>query len=193
MRPVSAVEARLIPINMPDLPDLENNQSHSPPPIGSHQEVPSDNNNQDNIRNQGPITIPSNPQAVTSSESTSDQPDQEPEELPITPMNPEAQNSPHNNLNDNPCPQNVQPHEIPVPDDSSDELLCDLLTCEDVDVLTATAPDGENTVWRAEMDFNASLVETVCRCKENPTEEELVFLATNSKRQNGSEIEHTGT
>ena len=108
-------------------------------------------------------------------------------------MNPEAQNSPHNNLNDNPCPQNVQPHEIPVPDDSSDELLCDLLTCEDVDVLTATAPDGENTVWRAEMDFNASLVETVCHCKENPTEEELVFLATNSKRQNGSEIEHTGT
>jgi len=183
VRPVSAVEARLIPINMPDLPDLENNQSHSPPPIGSHQEVPSDNNNQDNIRNQGPITIPSNPQAVTSSESTSDQPDQEPEELPITPMNPEAQNSPHNNLNDNPCPQNVQPHEIPVPDDSSDELLCDLLTCEDVDVLTATAPDGENTVWRAEMDFNASLVETVCHCKENPTEEELVFLATNSKRQ----------
>ena len=168
MRPVSAVEARLIPINMPDLPDLENNQSHSPPPIGSHREVPSDNNNQDNIRNQGPITIPSNPQAVTSSESTSDQPDQEPEELPITPMNPEAQNSPHNNLNDNPCPQNVQPHEIPVPDDSSDELLCDLLTCEDVDVLTATAPDGENTVWRAEMDFNASLVETVCHCKENP-------------------------
>ena len=183
VRPVSAVEARLIPINMPDMPNLENSQSHSPLPIESHQEVPSAINNQDNRSNQGPITIPNNPQTVTSSESTSDQPDQEPEELPITPVNPENQDSTHNVPDSNPETSNVQPHEVPVPDESSDELMCDLLTCEDINAMTATAPDGENTVWRAEMDFNASLVETVCHSANNPTEEELVFLATNSKRQ----------
>ena len=39
------------------------------------------------------------------------------------PNNPSLTN-PHVNLE-------LQPHEIPVPDDSADELVCDLLACVD--------------------------------------------------------------
>eukprot|EP00435_Cladocopium_sp_Y103_P029607 s2915_g7.t1 len=42
---------------------------------------------------------------------------------------------------------------------------------------------GENIVWRAELEFSQSLLESVCNTAEKPTEEEFLFLATAGKKQ----------
>lgn len=39
------------------------------------------------------------------------------------------------------------------------ELLCDLLTCVDEDAFAAFAPDGENLVWKAKLEFNQAQLE----------------------------------
>eukprot|EP00435_Cladocopium_sp_Y103_P075582 s29_g60.t1 len=176
IRPVSAVEARLIPLTMPSIPQIDdrrplpNNHPHNPntvsPEIPESRSLPN-----------APITIPEDNHNPPS--NASEQPD--PEGMPSTPhpsiMNNEI--SPSNNPPlENP---ELQPHEIPVPDDESDELLCDLLTC--TDEADPIMPDGENLVWRAEFEFSRSQLDAMCQNQHEPTTEEFLFLATAGKRQ----------
>ena len=183
IRPVSAVEARLIPIEMPTIPHVENTSMFNPQNNGTSQELPS----QRTVSNNNPITrvnnnIPENEEPVPTSQSASEQPDQEPEEMPSTPNTSEendggsksSQNQEHN--------PELQPHEIPVPDVAEDELLCDLLLCSDDDNLIDNAPNGEEIVWRAELEFSRTHVEQVCQSIQKPTEEEFVHLTTTGKR-----------
>ena len=187
IRPVSAVEARLIPLesriqamgtqsgtrseacqNVPredvSLPNPNTNNSNQSP---ENQHVPETSNNQ-----------------RPSSQVSSEQPDQEPDNNSqdqnnnnSTPNSPEHNN---NNLHDNP---ELQPHEIPVPDTSSDELFCDLLVSVDDDNNNVISPDGQDVVWRAELEFSREQLNAVCHVSQQPSEEELVFLATASKKQ----------
>eukprot|EP00435_Cladocopium_sp_Y103_P042518 s19_g11.t1 len=177
VRPVSAVEARLIPLSMPPIPNLESSsqcfQKHpnnqNPIITDESPEVPPVNS---------PITLPNAEENPPS--NASDQP--ESEGIPITPHNPEL-GSHVIPPESNPTIENpeLQPHEIPVPDDADDELLCDLLTCTDDHDLMM--PDGENLVWRAEIEISPNELATVCQSAQNPTEEEFLFLATAGKRQ----------
>eukprot|EP00435_Cladocopium_sp_Y103_P019412 s4226_g4.t1 len=174
VRPVSAVEARLIPIAMPSIPSLEH--SHN-----SNQNV---NNTEIPIAPQPPsdqLQMPVIEPQQSSSQSTSDQVDPEPEEMPSSPNNPDNDNHNLQYTNNPEDHRELQPHEIPIPDDASDELMCDLLTCTDEQ--PPMMPDGDGFVWRAELEFSQSQLDAVCQTSSQPTEEEFLFLATSSKKQ----------
>ena len=180
IRPVSAVEARLIPIEMPTIPQIEQTPT---PNQRINNELPSENS----TANNGPTTratsnIPEDNEPLPTSHSASEQPDQEPEGIPSTPNNPEdnspTQDVPHNQT----INPELQPHEIPVPDVAEDELLCDLLVCSDDDNLIDHSPNGEDIVWRAELEFSRNQLEQVCQHAQQPAEEELVHLTTTGKR-----------
>eukprot|EP00435_Cladocopium_sp_Y103_P006894 s1307_g2.t1 len=177
IRPVSAVEARLIPLSLTPIPHLESSSQHSHKNSNNQNAIITDESPENPPVN-SPITIP-NAEANPPS-NASGQP--ESEGIPITPRNPEL--GPHvippesNPTNEN---SELQPHEIPIPDDADDELLCDLLTCTDEHELLM--PDGENLVWRAEIEISPNELATVCQSSKNPTEEEFLFLATAGKRQ----------
>lgn len=183
IRPVSAVEARLIPIEMPTIPQVENTSMFNPQNNGTSQELPS----QRTVSNNNPITrannnIPENEEPVPTSQSASEQPDQEPEEMPSTPNTSEENDSGSRSSQNQEHNPELQPHEIPVPDVAEDELLCDLLLCSDDDNLIDNAPNGEEIVWRAELEFSRTHVEQVCQSIQKPTEEEFVHLTTTGKR-----------
>ena len=98
-----------------------------------------------------------------SSHSASEQPDQEPEEMPITPSNSPEMNPPSIIQNNPPENNELQPHEIPVPESAEDELLCDLLLCQDDDNCLNLLLEGENLVLRAEMEFSQHQLASVCQ------------------------------
>ena len=79
------------------------------------------------------------PPQRTPSQSSADQPDAE---------------TPRETENDTTIPEldTRQPHEIPIPDDTADELVCDLLTCHDVE--TEIGPDGQDLFWRTELEIS---------------------------------------
>ena len=140
VRPVSAVESLLIPstlMNNPETstegtPQVQLNQTAIVPEQTTN--VPSENTSTEN--NQPP------PQP---SSQSSEQPDQEPAggetprepiETETTTSHPETSNihqetNPNTNPNNQDSSPNTEPYQIPVPEETSDELLCDLLTCVD--------------------------------------------------------------
>ena len=99
--------------------------------------------------------------------------DQEPDN-PETPREPEVTNNP-------PEMGTREPYEIPIPDDVVDELVCDLLTCHDMD--NEIGPDGHNLFWRAELEISPEQLEKIMPYQNQSREEAFLFLATNAKKQ----------
>ena len=186
VRPVSAVEARLIP--------LDQNASDNGPK-SEHRDIPTMDRNatepiipESSNPNNNPITnnnpVPTNPSGIipndtnsppqrTPSQSSADQPDQEPENT----------ETPRETENDTTIPEldTRQPHEIPIPDDTADELVCDLLTCHDVE--TEIGPDGQDLFWRTELEISPEQVANAMQSQNQNREEAFLFLATTAKRQ----------
>ena len=186
VRPVSAVEARLIPLDQiandngrrSEHRDIQTLDRNATEPI-----IPESNN-----LNNNPITnnnlLPNNPNEIvpndtnnqpqrTPSQSSADQPDQEPENT----------ETPRETENDAIIPEldNRQPHEIPIPDDTADELVCDLLTCHDVE--TEIGPDGQDLFWRTELEISPEQLANAMQSQNQNQEEAFLFLATTAKRQ----------
>ena len=186
VRPVSALEAQEIPHVVPPIPDenshmnqlinnLPNNLNDTLNPNIPDEISTSNNSPNTNGHNpQRPIPEAMQPipeearpegsnQNSSSNSHSSDQPDQEPDL--------EAQQPP---------PETNNPNiaiETPVPDDDDDELFCDLLTCTDV-TAEMPVPNGTDYAWRMELD----VPEVISSDSYMPIEE-LIFVATNQKKQ----------
>ena len=98
LRPVSAVEARLIP-KIPTVEDQSPCASNNPP---SANEIPVTHSPPmvSNQMSPTPVTMPEDNPSQLSSYSASEQPDQEPKEMTITPNNSD-ENNPQSNLHEN--------------------------------------------------------------------------------------------
>ena len=95
IRPVSAVEARLIPITMPKIPNVEEQSQTPSGNTSSTQEIPNVKYfHTPSPKQYNPVTMPESQINQPSSHSASEQPDQEPEEMPITPSNSPEMNPP---------------------------------------------------------------------------------------------------
>ena len=181
IRPVSAVQAQLIPIE-DKLQAVQRSPNHGP--LNSNAINP--NNTEIPISNlQNNQTTSNSPENHhrSASNASSERPDQEPEETtPMTISNPTTPDNPsdQNNL---PEQSKLEPHEILVPDDTVDELMCDLLTCVDDANDELIGPFNDESVWRAELEFTQDQLESMCLDGSKPNEEELLMLATTAKRQ----------
>ena len=185
VRPVSALEAQEIPHVVPPNQDEQTHMSRLVNHMQSSRDetlnpnIPNDiiqNNNLSNNNITGPQrTMPDTMQSIPEGDNpegenqnlspnshSSVQPDQEPEL--------EVQQSPTEINNPNIA------IETPVPDDD-DELICDLLTCTDVNVEMPGAPDS-NYAWRMELD----VPEVISNDSYMPIED-LICVATNQKKQ----------
>ena len=199
VRPVSAVEARLIPLEITtrsetqQIPHRENTQpditipdanSHPVQPIittsNSHinENNPTSNNSEitPNDIPVGPVNeAPANQQSLHPASESSEQPDQEPD-VPATHQNTSA-NTQHPE-------QALQPHEIAVPE-TDDELVCDILNCVDLDLEECHPEPGQ--VWQAEFDLDVPADDPL---KDN---EAYIFLATAGKKERTEVKLHTLT
>ena len=186
VRPVSAVEARLIPLDQiagDNGPRSEHRDILTMDRNATEPIIPeSSNPNNNPITNNNPV--PTNPSGIipndtnsppqrTPSQSSADQPDQEPENA----------ETPRETENDTTIPEldTRQPHEIPIPDDTADELVCDLLTCHDVE--TEIGPDGQDLFWRTELEISPEQLTNAMQSQNQNREEAFLFLATTTKRQ----------
>ena len=186
VRPVSAVEARLIPLDQIAGDNEPRSEHRDIPTMGRNATEPiipeSSNPNNNPITNNNPV--PTNPSGIipndtnsppqrTPSQSSADQPDQEPE----------TAETPRETENDTTIPEldTRQPHEIPIPDDTADELVCDLLTCHDVE--TEIGPDGQDLFWRTELEISPEQLTNAMQSQNQNREEAFLFLATTAKRQ----------
>ena len=177
VRPVSAAEAQLLPENA-QLP--ETTMVPGTEPISSQRElfqhaIPNTNSDniitviphQDHTINQqnNPIAIPTEQRDNHSRPASSqEQPDQEPDAIVEEPIQSE-----------------LPAHEVPVPDTDDDDeaLLCDLLICQDIDD-NSHLQDVSILAWRFNVEVPVDEVPThVCEDQL----EELIFLATNAKKQ----------
>ena len=122
--------------------------------------------NQTQMQN-GPQTVPVEPiPEVTSGESTSSQ----------TELEPDAEQG----VLEMPVEENLQGHQVPIPDSSEDELLCQGLISQDVDPICFVQDDMKNVSWRIEIKIGSEDIEA-WRKETNP--EDMLFLATAAKRQ----------
>ena len=121
VRPVSAVEAQLIPFE-------EQVKAHVNPSAPSPRTNSNNVNNTsiiptDNTSNATPTVIPNENPPRPNSPSSSDQPDQEPENPENAINTPSIAPAP-TDIPDNPSNNpELEPHEIPIPADDDDELL----------------------------------------------------------------------
>ena len=181
VRPVSAIEAQLIPKVIPDIQNQHTSTSTTdttpitiPNEPSQIRQTPAPNTitqplpiNTEAAQEQSPVV----PQQTTSPNSQdSHQPDQEPEanipENTQPAISPEISTEPTS-----------QPWEIPVPNEVDDELVCDLLLCEDDD---GPSPweTSESLAWRFEVD-----VPTYFMTEAESNVEDAILLATNQKKQ----------
>ena len=183
VRPVSAVEARLIPLDQVTTEAQRTQAQPNTRPQNTSNAMPEshsstinpmiiDNPNTSNPHGSNPNVNYHNPQH-TSSQSSSDQPDQEPDNQE-TPRESETAQNP-NEVDDR------EPYEIPIPDDSVDELVCDLLTCHDMD--NEIGPDGHELFWKTELEISQEQLEKTMSVQKQNREEAFLFLATNAKKQ----------
>ena len=188
IRPVSAVEARLIPLESQiqamrtsQLPEMDGPQNGTVSDVSLPNPMPNNTNPSQEV----PHLMSQNDQQRSNSHVSSEQPDQEPDNnSQDNNVNNSNTNSPSNdNCNSHNDNLELQPHEVPVPDESSDELLCDLLVSIDDADENRIEPDGTDVVWRAELEFSKDQLNAVCHASHQPSEEELVFLATTTKKQ----------
>ena len=181
VRPVSAVEAQLIPFEEqvkahvnPSAPSPRTNSNN----VNTTSIIPTDNTS-----NATPTVIPNENPPRPNSPSSSDQPDQEPENPENAINTPSIAPAP-TDIPDNPSNNpELEPHEIPIPADDDDELLCDLSTCMDDDPINSLWASHDDTVWRAEFEIGQPEMESECMSNKPPTEEEVLLLATSAKKQ----------
>ena len=145
------------------MPESQGSTTNTPPVNNPNQSNPPEISPNPNIHQ---------PQHVRS-QSSSDQPDQEPDN-PETPREPEGTKNP-------PEIDNREPYEIPIPDDVVDELVCDLFTCHDMD--NEIGSDAHNLFWRAELEISPEQLEKTMSYQNQNREEAFLFLATNAKKQ----------
>ena len=194
VRPVSAVEARIIPMENTISPAVEPQpqtdtrnvpqnlnipESEVRPrqiPARNEPEIPNNNLSPDNPNRSTEDNLPPDNPHRPNSES-SEQPDQEPE-LPVSIPNNSDENTQNTETQNTP----VQPHEIAVPE-SDDELVCDILNCVDLDLQECHPEPGQ--VWRAEFDID------VTPDSHNMQNEAYVFLATAGKKERTEVKLHT--
>ena len=180
VRPVSAVESLLIPSILINTPDRTTEMPTNTTPIPT------------SIPEATTTSTPIEPQPQSISSQSSEQPDQEPTgsgtprdntvEDPTSNTQETATAPAETTTEQNSTEPNtevlIEPHQIPVPDEISDELVCDLLTC--VDETNVNTSLNKDQVWRAEFQIP---VEQVNLCEELQQEEALLFLASASKKQ----------
>ena len=160
IRPVSALEARLVP-------ESEMSMSLQQPATMSDQNtpitIPQDSTPttipvDPNAQNETPTVAETTQSNIQSNSSTSSQPDQEPE----------------TNNNNGTTDDGVN---VPVPELSDDdELVCDTLICIDDDTDIFHVQD-QQLGWRFEIDIDPNIIDT-----EKCTTEEVILLATNQKK-----------
>ena len=192
VRPVSAVEARLIPLEtkvqaMNEQATVE--AAHQNQNAGVDASLPNSQLDANSRNPEMPATTDHSDHQRSASNISSEQPDQEPDNNPNNVPESPTDNTHHENSPESHNPDQVpdnsqlQPYEIPVPNHADDELLCDLLVCMEEASDGLIGPDGDNTVWRAELEFSESQLRAICQSASQPTEEEFLFLATASKKQ----------
>ena len=182
VRPVSSVEAQLIPLE---------EQLQTMPPRANHEIQPRSINTTRDVTMPSGTSTENNPNNSTTenhqrsdSQISTEQPDQEPENTSNPSQNNRQDNdNPPNNNNNHQESRELEPHEIPIPNETDDELVCDLLTCEDVDGEDRWSPNGETSVWRAELEFTQDQLESMCHDNQTPITEEFLLLATATKKQ----------
>ncbi len=109
---------------------------------------------------------PTNSQEVTSGESTSSQPDMEPEAEQVSAEGPTS--------------DGLQGYQVPVPESSDEELLCQGFISQDIDPICFVQEDMTNVAWRIEINIGTDDIEA-WRNETKP--EDMLFLATAAKRQ----------
>ena len=187
VRPVTAVEATIIPEDITTLTTRTRNAAENSQGVQNMTEIPEPL----------PDIQPSHDHDRQQSQQSRDQPDQEPENgTPISnhgsltdtanPDNPIDDNTMHNptdNINF-PADQNHQTetpaHEVPIHDpNAEDELECDLLTCVDIED-QQHLQGNNNMAWRFEIDCDLRPQNQPYTEKEF---EEIIYLATTAKKQ----------
>jgi hypothetical protein len=186
VRPVTAVEATIIPEEMtantgqPERTSSVSRSAHDMNDIPSSQSYVQLRPNHERPPSQG----------------SQDQPDQEPEDdshlgnqdtTTNIPSKDDHVNNPNHDTTENtlqlPVDHNsleTPAHEVPIQDPTAeDELLCDLLTCVDVED-QQHLQGAENLAWRLEVDCDLGPTEKPSTEKEL---EDAIFLATTAKKQ----------
>ena len=182
VRPVTAVEATMIPEQMPIQFPQVNTNSQSETSSSINAEIPRASDNPTVVSDHG----------RQPSQISQDQPDQEPEKKSSESLNFPQDTTTSSNLQITPTShdqvenqaipesQDIPAHEVPVPDlETDDELVYDLLTCIDVGDQSHLQGD-KNLAWRFEVSFDDGLL------PEPKTEQDVeasVFLATAAKKQ----------
>ena len=166
VRPVSAVEAQLLPLDQSPEHVLSRSITNTNPidqSISTEATTipPSNNAAPPTVNNPNPI-IPT-PIINTEQESNGEQPDQEPSvPSPSHPEQPETQ---------------IDGQQIPVPDLSDDdELVCDTLVCIDDDTDVFNVQDT-HLGWRLELEIDHDKYDL-----QNTSCEEIILLATSQKK-----------
>ena len=169
IRPVSAYETTLIPPQDHLTPNrIENltqqidRQSENSPtvPLQSEEVTPPSLNviPANSPDQEGP---PENNRPGTPDVSTSSQPDQEPEA-------------------ENPVIEPFHGHQVPLPESSDDELICQGLYAQDVEPTFFVQDNFDNLSWRIEIEIGDKEIDE-WRKESNPND--MLFLATAAKRQ----------
>eukprot|EP00435_Cladocopium_sp_Y103_P024990 s1678_g6.t1 len=168
VRPVSAVEAQLI------------SETSLPTPVGTTAQVSGP------VGSTPDMTMPQATAPIMDrishdrqpSQISQDQPDTEPE-IPSSVSPEPGEHLPSVPL-DNPSPAIFPAHEVPVDDPNvDDELVCDLLTCMDVDE-SCHLCHAENLAWRFEIDVDENFQDSLFTAEHI---EDVILLATTAKKQ----------
>ena len=168
IRPVSALEAKLVPESEMTSTHVQNRVEATPqapeviPTATGEQQEQHTSENQPN-NNQIAVPSTNNNPTTNSSSSSSDQPDQEPE-------------APSENI------ESQQPEDgtnIPVPEsDEDEELICDTLLSidDDVDIFQSQNQD-QRLGWKCEFDIDTDMIDiNLCAT------DEIIMLASSQKK-----------
>ena len=179
IRPVSAIEARLIPSSEHRDVNLENTpvpNSNSDINIPSTENTATRNNQPVNTQNQPQTDVPIEqiPETVEPRPESraSEQPDQEPEAIDQNKSQSSETDANRNNL--------PAAHEVAIPNDTDDELVCDALYSVDLEVSEDLLAPKQ--AWRLEFEINLSESWGTDPDTWPEPDEDMIYLATNSKK-----------
>ena len=166
-RPVTSLESQGIPPWTPTS-EIDQSRPHAPNPAAEDEEERNDENQNTPEQQVQEQPMPNQSESRRQSNTSSEQPD----------LEPETSMSPKQNMNE----LNIDPTNIPVPStDEEDELVCDQILCMDVDPeVEAEGPKTEDSCWRAEFLLGQ---EDINSWRRETDPHELTFLVTNAKRQ----------